>query len=69
MSTEYGIFTDEGKIEGDFYSAEEAERVLCARYGEETDGHVGACCHDHPEQEAANCELCNAEEEDEPCEE
>jgi len=65
MSTEYGIFGDEGKLEGDFYSREEAERALADRYSAEDGEHVGECCHDHPDHEAATCEECNADDDGE----
>ncbi len=61
---EFGIFSDEGCLERDFYSREEAERVLSERYPDDG-AHVGECCPDHPEEERETCELCNADDEDE----
>lgn len=68
MSTEFGVFSDEGKIDGGFYSFEEAQNALESLYAEEDDVHVGECCHDHPEHEKDTCELCNAEEDEESSE-
>jgi hypothetical protein len=62
--TELGIFNDEGMIDGPFYSREEADRVMTERYSAEDGEHVAECCHDHPENERATCEDCNAEIED-----
>ncbi len=63
MSTEFGIFTDEGLLEGDCYSAEEAEAVRVKRYAEE-DAHVAPICEYHPGQESTTCEGCLIEEEE-----
>ncbi len=70
MSAEWGIFTDEGKVEGDFYSRESADACFAKLTADDDDRaacesenmHVGECCHDHPENEKDNCEDCNAEE-------
>ena len=59
---EYGIFNDEGLIEDGFIDPESAEEHARLHYAED-DVHVAAICHDHPDQEADNCEECNAEEE------
>lgn len=60
---EYGIFNDEGKIEGDYYSREEAE-AACARYPEEEGAVVQECCPEHPEHARESCEECNADAEE-----
>ena len=64
MTTEFGIFAEDGLLEGGFFSAEDAQKVLDGCYSPDDEAHVGACCHDHPQHEAATCEECNAEEED-----
>lgn len=64
MSTEYGIFGDEGLLEGDFYSTAEAERAIEERYADEDGAYAAMICRDHPEHEAMACELCNADEEE-----
>jgi len=59
---EFGIFNDEGKIEGGMFSRAEAEARLVAM-GEEAEGcHVGECCHDHAEHEREGCEECPADD-------
>ena len=60
--SEYGIFSDEGCLEMQFYSRNEAE-IASLKYVEEgEDGvHVSEICPDHPEQEREHCEECNAE--------
>lgn len=56
---EYGIFSDEGLIEADFYSREEAEKAMADRYTE--DGcHVGEVSRDQD-----GCEAGYEDEEDE----
>jgi len=57
----YGIFSDEGLIEGEFSSREEAEAARLARYAED-EAHVRETCFDHPENDRASCEECNAED-------
>jgi hypothetical protein len=64
VPVEYGIFDDEGLLEGDFWSEEEAQRRLDEAYTED-DAHVALVCPHHPEQEGVSCELCYAAEEDE----
>lgn len=71
---EYGIFNDEGLVEGAFCSESDAQASLTEEYGDD-DCHVGAVCPDHEEHEAATCELClcdeeadeEADEDDEEC--
>lgn len=59
--TEFGIFSDEGLLEGQFWSREVAEETLRTTYPED-DAHVAECCREHPEQERETCEECNAED-------
>lgn len=63
-SDEFGIFAEDGQLERGFYSLAEAEKALAERYSPEDEAHAGECCHDHPEHEAATCELCDDEEEE-----
>ena len=60
---EFGLFNDGGCVEAGFFSRQEAEEALRTRYSEEDGLEVAAICPDHPEQEDAFCEECNAEEE------
>ena len=60
MSTEFGIFNDEGCIEADFFSREGAEQAMADRYSED-DAHVAEVCPDHRDQERDHCEHCQAE--------
>jgi hypothetical protein len=62
MSRQFGIFNDEGKVEGDFYSFESAAAAVSERYTDEDEVHVAECCHDHPEHEREACEECNADD-------
>ena len=70
---EFGIFNDEGLLEGGFYSKEEADARMDQGYSEEEEGDVytAPVCHDHPEFEKDNCDLCliDAEEEEAAAEE
>ncbi len=63
--TEFGIFSDEGKVVGDFYSKEEAEAFSAKNFTADDEVVVAACCHDHPENKAEHCEECDAEEAEE----
>ncbi len=68
MAAEFGLFSDEGLIEGGFTTALDALHTMRQVYSPEDELHVAECCPDHPEHERASCEECNAEE-DEPEEE
>jgi len=59
---EFGIFNDEGKIEGDFYSMVEAQARIDADPETYEGCHAAECCHDHPEYEKDDCEDCGEEE-------
>lgn len=61
--TEYGIFSDEGLLEGDFHSRVSAENRLDSEYSED-DAHIAIVCPEHREQEKDNCEECAIEEEE-----
>lgn len=64
MSTEYGIFNDEGCVERGFWSAEEALREL-KLMDPEDHGDVKELCPEHEEQARDTCEECFAEDEGE----
>ena len=57
---EYGIFNDEGLLEGDFYSEASATAMMNCYYADD-DAHVSAICPDHQGHEKDFCEECNAE--------
>ena len=59
----YGIFDDEGLLEGDFSTREEAEHEMAVCYPED-DAHVALICPDHEDQEHGNCESCDTEEDE-----
>lgn len=59
MSTEWGIFTDEGCVEDGFTSAEAAEAVRLARYYDD-EAEVLPVCHDHEGQASTRCEACDS---------
>lgn len=62
MSTEFGLFNDEGCVEAGFYSAEEARQAMETRYTGDDELEVEEICPDHPEQPRCGCEECDAEE-------
>lgn len=63
MSTEFGLFNDEGCVANQFYSRHEAEAFMLTEYEEDDELHVAEICPEHEEQERDTCEECNAEEE------
>jgi len=68
MTAEYGLFSDEGLVEGGFFSPEEANLAL-ERYSAEDGLEVEEVCPEHPEQPRRWCEECDSEETDEEEEE
>ena len=63
MTSEYGIFNDEGMIDGPFYSKGEAEKVMAELVAQdEPNLTVSEICPDHAEQDRYSCEECEAEE-------
>lgn len=59
---EYGIFNDEGLLEGGFYSVEAVERGMkYPEYLEEPFIYWDEICPDHEEQPQEHCEECWAE--------
>jgi len=66
--TEYGIFNDEGLLEGQFYDIAKAEAKLASDYNED-DAYVAAVCPYHSGEEAGHCQSCAQEECDEEADE
>jgi hypothetical protein len=66
MRNGYGVFNDEGLIEGPGLSKAEAE-ADAAKYRAEGDLHakVAEICDDHEEHEAATCEECQLQTDEE----
>ena len=60
--TEFGVFSDEGLIVGDFYSREEADAWASANLEPEDAVHVAEVCPGHRESEQQNCEACMTED-------
>jgi len=59
---EFGVFTDEGMVAGDFYSREAAETWMATNC-EPDEARVEEVCHDHEGQPRFGCERC-AEDDD-----
>lgn len=55
---EYGLFNDEGMVEGGFRSLEEAREAIWDRYDEDDELSVLEVCPDHEEQPMYGCEEC-----------
>ena len=56
--TEYGIFSDEGMIEGLFTSKAEAEAAIAKRYDADDELKVFEVCSEHGEHAKEGCEHC-----------
>ena len=54
---EYGLFSDEGCIENNIFTMEEAVRRLAA-YQAEDWLEIAVCCETHPEERKDSCEEC-----------
>lgn len=68
MSTQYGIFNDEGCIEANLWSKDQAEAALdlWVEEGEDReDLSIEALCPDHEEQPKDGCEECATDGDDE----
>lgn len=65
MSVEWGLFNDEGMVEGGFHSYDEAYRGMIEDYDEEDELEIMEVCPDHPEEAKADCEECGSLDEDE----
>lgn len=61
----YGLFNDEGLVEGGFGSVQEAEQARDDNYEPEDELSVHELCSEHPDHAKVGCELCESEEEDE----
>ena len=59
LRDEWGIFNEDGLIEGQFSSRAAAEQIAERDYPE--DGRVFKVCPDHADQRRDHCEECNAE--------
>ncbi|MDE2101312.1 MAG: hypothetical protein KGL39_28960 [Patescibacteria group bacterium] len=66
---EYGLFSDEGLVEGDFPTVEEARQVMATFYSPEDNLRVAEVCPDHREEERDGCEKCEEDESEEEEEE
>ncbi len=55
---EYGIFNDEGLVEGQFYSEGEALEARVTRHSDDLWAEVHEVCPDHEEQPRDGCEEC-----------
>ena len=62
---EFGIFSDEGLIEGQFATAASAEKAIAERYSPEDELHVAEVCPYHEGQERLHCEECDEEDNEE----
>jgi len=58
---EYGVFNEEGMIDGPFYTHESAV-VVCKSYDDEEAAYVAEICPTHEEQEYDTCEYCYDED-------
>lgn len=70
VSTEFGIFNDEGCLERDLWSRESADEAMKSPdYEEEQDLRVEEMCHnrqhEQPKDGCEDCETEEAEQEDE----
>lgn len=67
MTTEYGIFNDEGCVERQFYRHSDAETAIAENYDRDDNLRIEEMCPDHAddEQPRDGCELCAEEEEQE----
>jgi hypothetical protein len=59
----FGLFSDEGLIEGDFYTLEDAKIAKATRYTPDDELEIKVVCSYHHEHAEEFCELCAAEEE------
>ncbi len=58
---EYGLFSDEGLVEGGFYSSEEADAAIEDRYSLEDELDVAPICASHRDYRKSHCEKCDSE--------
>jgi hypothetical protein len=65
MSIEYGVFSDEGCLERQFYSYEAADKAATGYRDDGPDTYAAEMCPDHEEQPREGCDVCESED-DEP---
>lgn len=56
---EWGLFADDGMVEGGFLSESEALAVRDSRYHPDDELEAWVVCSDHPEQPSDACEECS----------
>lgn len=61
----FGVFNDEGLLEGDFVSLEKALEARRARYSDDDHAYAAEICPDHEDQPRHDCETCNYDDEEE----
>lgn len=54
----FGLFSDEGLVEGDFVTERDALDAIAERYDSEDELEVFELCNDHEDQPAHCCEEC-----------
>ena len=62
VSTEYGLFSDEGCVEAQFYSIGEAAEAILDRYTEDDGLTIAVVCTEHEGERADACEHCYTED-------
>jgi hypothetical protein len=64
---EYGVFSDEGMIEGGFFFMEPALARAASMNKDEDESvyYASEICPDHEEQPRHNCETCNYQDDSE----
>lgn len=65
MSVEFAIANDEGIVEANFASREEAEAAIRDRYSVDDELTIVEVCEEHPDEERGHCEQCDARDEEE----
>lgn len=59
---QFGIFNDEGLVDGGFHTAAHAAEFITENYTAEDELEVLEQCSGHPDHAAISCEMCNEEE-------
>ena len=59
-STEYGVFNDEGLVEGQFYDVTSANAAAVDM--DDENAYVSLVCESHTDQPYGYCDDCDAEE-------
>jgi hypothetical protein len=55
---EFGIFNDEGLLEGGFTEKQTAYNTMASKYADDKWVYVAEICPDHEEQDREHCEVC-----------